>query len=199
MTTPDQQPNPQQQPQQAIAADDLLAQRPAAIAEPVRAATPPTGRPSVTAILAAVVVAAVMFAGGLLVGHATSASAAAQGTAGGLAGNGRGFGGGGAGRTGGTAGQGGLTAGKITSIDGSTLTITTSDGKTVKVTTTSTTTVSKTTQSDVASLATGETVTVIGPAAADGSVAAQRISEGTAGFGGQGGGARLGATPAPTR
>lgn len=199
MTTPDQQPNPQQQPQQAIAADDLLAQRPAAIAEPVRAATPPTGRPSVTAILAAVVVAAVMFAGGLLVGHATSASAVAQGTAGGLAGNGRGFGGGGAGRTGGTAGQGGFTAGKITSIDGSTLTITTTDGKTVKVTTTSTTTVSKTTQSDVASLATGETVTVIGPAAADGSVAALRISEGTAGFGGQGGGARPGATPAPTR
>jgi hypothetical protein len=202
MTTPDQQPNPQQpNPQQpnprTIPADDLLAQRPAAIAEPVRAATPPTGRPSVTAILAAVVVAAVMFAGGLLVGHATSASAAAQGTAGGFAGNGRAFGGG-AGRTGGTAGQGGFTAGKITSIDGSTLTITTSDGKTVKVTTTSSTTVSKTTQSDVASLATGDTVTVIGPAAADGSVAAQRISEGTAGFGGQGG-ARPGATPAPTR
>jgi hypothetical protein len=197
MTTPDQQPNPQQ-PAPAIGADDLLAQRPATIAEPIRATTPPGGRPSVTTILAAVVVAALLFAGGLLVGHATSASASAPGTAGGLAGNGRGFGGaaGGAGRTG---GAGGFTAGQITSIDGSTLTITTSDGRTVKVTTTSSTTVSRTTQSDVASLTTGDTVTVIGPAAADGSVAAERISEGAGGFGGQGAGSRPGATPAPTR
>lgn len=198
MTTPDQQPTAPQ-PQQPTGADDLLAQRPTAIAEPVRAATPPTGRPSLTTILGGVVVAALLFAGGLLVGHATSASAAAQNTAGGFAGNGRNFGG--AGRAGGTGvagGPGGFTAGKIASIDGSTLTITTTDGKTVKVTTTSTTTVSKTTQSDVASLATGETVTVIGPAAADGSVAAQRISEGAAGFGGLGGGGRPGATPAPT-
>jgi len=134
-----------------------------------------------------------MFAGGLLVGHATSASAAAQDTAGGFAGNGR------TGGADGAGGPGGFTTGQIASIDGSTLTITTSDGKTVKVTTTSSTTVSRTTQSDVASLKTGDTVMVIGPAAADGSVAAQRISEGTGGFGGQGAGARPGATPAPTR
>lgn len=203
MTTPDQQPNPlQPTPQQPIGADDLLAQRPAAIAEPVRATTPSDGRPSVTMILGGVVVAALLFAGGLLVGHATSASATAQGPAGGFAGNGRAFGGaGGVGRTGGAngaGGPGGFTAGKITSIDGSTITITTTDGKTVKVTTTSSTTVSKTTQSDVASLAAGDTVTVIGSAAADGSVAAQRISEGAGGFGGfggQGGGARPTAAP----
>ena len=200
MTTPYPQ-DPQRDPVPAVGTEDLLAQRPATIAEPSRAATPSGGRPSLTAILAAVVVAAVLFAGGLLVGHATSASASAQDTAGGFAGGGRGFGGGygGAGRPGGAGGAGGFTAGQIASIDGSILTITTSDGKTVKVTTTSSTTVSRTTQSDVASLKTGDTVTVIGPAGADGSVAAQRISEGTGGLVGQGAGARPGATPAPTR
>lgn len=196
MTTPYPQ-DPHRDPVPPVGAEDLLAQRPATIAEPSRAATPSGGRPSLTAILAAVVVAAVLFAGGLLVGHATSASASAQDTAGGFAAGGRGFGGG-YGGPGRASGAGGFTAGQIASIDGSTLTITTSDGKTVKVTTTSSTTVSRTTPSDVASLKSGDTVTVIGPAAADGSVAAQRISEGTGGLGGQGAGARPGATPAPT-
>jgi hypothetical protein len=160
-------------------AEDLLAQRPAALHQTGRVAVAPRGKPSVTTILAGVVGAAVLFAGGLLVGHATgsssttaSAAAAAQGRAGGF------------------AGAGGFTAGQIASIDGSTLTVTKSDGTTVTVTTSPSTTVSQTAQADVSALTVGESVTVIGQTGSDSSVTAQSITEGTAGFGGPGAGAQ---------
>jgi hypothetical protein len=195
MTTPYQQPDPQQYLAPGTGPEDLLAQRPAMLSDPGRLPAAPTGRPSLTSVLAGVVVAALLFAGGLLVGHATSASAAAPpaglaggarafagGGAGGAGAGGGGLGaGGGAGRAGGAGG--GFTAGQIASVSGSTLTVTKADGSTVTVTTTPSTTVTQTTQSGVSALKVGETVTVVGPAAADGSVAAQRISSGTGGLG----------------
>lgn len=208
MTTP-YQSDPPQHPTPGPGPEDLLAQRPATFSDPGRLPAPPTGRPSLTTVLAGVVVAALLFAGGLLVGHATSASAAAPIGRAGLAGGARAFGGGAgagggagglAGGAGGGAGRagagGGFTAGQIASISGSTLTVTKADGSTVTVTTTPSTTVTQTTQSSVSGLKVGDTVTVVGPSAADGSVAAQRIS---AGIGGFGAGGRGGApSPSPT-
>jgi hypothetical protein len=57
----------------------------------------------------------------------------------------------------------------------------------VKVTTSSGTTVSKSAAADVSALAVGDTVTVVGQTAADSSVTAQAITEGSTGFGAPGG------------
>jgi len=176
-----------------LLARDLLAQRPAVLDGSDPVAVAPRRRPSLTMILAGVVGAAVLFAGGLLVGHATASSATAQTGPGanGMPGDAGGFraadgqlpGGGGVG----AGGPGGFTSGEIASIDGSTLTITTPDGTTVKVTTSADTTVSQTTDADVSALAVGDTVTVVGQTADDSSVAAQAITEGATGFAGPGG------------
>ena len=80
--------------------------------------------------------------------------------------------------------------------DGTTLTVTATDGTAVKVATSSTTTVTRSAASDVASLALGEQVTVIG-ATANGTVTAQTISEGTGGMGFGGGAGGPGGQPAP--
>jgi Domain of unknown function (DUF5666) len=167
-------------------AEDLLAQRPAVLAESAPIAAAPRGRPSLTMILVGVVGAAVLFAGGLLVGHTTGSSATAQTGPGanGLPGGAGGYGAA-AGGTGG--GPGGFTSGTIASIDGSTLTVTASDGTSVKVTTSSGTTVSKSAAADVSALAVGDAVTVVGQTAADSSVTAQAITEGSTGFGAPGG------------
>jgi len=180
--------------------EDLLAQRPSGIQGPPAASAPRT-RPGLTAVLGAVVVAALLFAGGLVVGHATSASAAtATGRGGpGLAG-GR-FGAGGAregapgapGAQGGFAG-GGFTSGDITAISGTTVTIKAPDGTTTTVTTTPSTTVAKTVTTDLSGLKVGDRITVIGQKDSSGNLAARAITEGTGGFGG----ARGGAVPAPT-
>jgi hypothetical protein len=167
-------------------AEDLLAQRPAVLGESAPIAAAPRGRPSLTMILVGVVGAAVLFAGGLLVGHTTGSTATAQTGPGanGLPGSAGGYGAA-AGGTGG--GPGGFTSGTIASIDGSTLTVTASDGTSVKVTTSSGTTVSKSAAADVSALAVGDTVTVVGQTAADSSVTAQAITEGSTGFGVPGG------------
>lgn len=167
-------------------AEDLLAQRPGVLAESAPIAAAPRGRPSLTMILVGVVGAAVLFAGGLLVGHTTGSTATAQTGPGanGLPGGAGGYGAA-AGGTGG--GPGGFTSGTIASIDGSTLTVTASDGRSVKVTTSSGTTVSKSAAADVSALAVGDAVTVVGQTAADSSVTAQAITEGSTGFGAPGG------------
>ncbi|PVU82506.1 hypothetical protein DDP54_05230 [Cellulomonas sp. WB94] len=176
-----------------LLAQDLLAQRPAVLAGPAPIAAAPRRRPSLTMILGGVVGAAVLFAGGLLVGHATGSSTTAQtgpganGMPGGAGGYGATGGGIAAGGGSGSGGPGGFTSGEIASIDGSTLTITTSDGTTVTVTTSSDTTVSQTADADVSALAVGDTVTVVGQTADDSSVAAQAITEGSTGFGLPGG------------
>ncbi len=59
-------------------AQELLAHRPAVLAASASSAAASRGRPSLTMILVGVVGAAVLFAGGLLVGHATGSSTTAQ-------------------------------------------------------------------------------------------------------------------------
>ena len=165
-----------------LLAQDLLAQRPAVLAASAPIAAAPRGRPSLTMILVGVVGAAVLFAGGLLVGHTTGSSTTAQ--------TGPGANGMPGGAAGGTAGgPGRFTSGQIASIDGSTLTLTTSDGTSVKATTSSGTTVSQTADADVSALAVGDAVTVVGQTAADSSVTAQAITEGSTGLGMMGGAA----------
>ena len=193
LTTPDHHPltkgttmtNPSTTPAsndvaEDLLAQDLLAQRLEALAGAAPIAAAPRGRPSLTMILAGVVGAAVLFAGGLLVGHTTGSSTTAQS---GPGANGLPGGAGGDDGAAGTGRPGGFTSGEIASIDGSTLTITTSDGTTVKVTTSTGTTVSKSAATDVSALAVGDTVTVVGQTASDSSVTAQAITEGSTGFG----------------
>lgn len=172
-------------------AQDLLAQRPAVLAASAPIAAAPRGRPSLTMILVGVVGAAVLFAGGLLVGHTTGSSTTAQTGPGanGMPGGAGGYGAAGGGTAG---GPGRFTSGEIASIDGSTLTLTTSDGTSVKVTTSPGTTVSQTAAAVVSALAVGDTVTVVGQRAADSSVTAQVITEGLTGFGASGGAAPSG-------
>lgn len=178
--------------------EDLLAQRPSGIQTPPAGPAPRT-RPGLTVVLGTVVVAALLFAGGLVVGHATSASAATatgRGGAGLAAGR---FAPGGAregfpgGAQGGFAG-GGFTSGDITAISGTTVTIKAADGTTTTVTTTPSTTVSKTVTTGLSGLKVGDRVTVIGQKDASGNVAARAITEGNGAFGG----ARGGSAPAPT-
>lgn len=157
--------------------------------------TPPTRRKWLTPTLAIVATLAVGLTGGVLIGHATAASAQASGPAGftrGLGGTGEGAGG-----AGGFAG-GGFTAGTIVSITGSTIVVKTQDGTEKTVTTTDSTKVTKTTASTLADLKAGETVTVIGQAGSNGDVAATSVAEGTLRqFGGRPGGGAGAPTGAP--
>ncbi|WP_394771723.1 hypothetical protein [Lacisediminihabitans sp.] len=156
--------------------------------------TPPTaGRKWLTPTLALVATLAVGLAGGVLIGHATAASAQASGPAGftrGLGGTGEGAAGGGAG---GFAG-GGFTAGTIVSVSGNTIVVKSQDGTEKTVTTTGSTRVTKTTKSTVADLKAGETVTVIGQTGSNGDVTATSVAEGTL----RQFGARPGGAGAPT-
>ena len=191
-TSPDDTPttkgstmtNPTTAPAPNGLAEDLFAQRPGVLAESPPIVAPPRGRPSLTMILVGVVGAAVLFAGGLLVGHTTGSATTAQT---GTGTNGFPGAAGGYGAAAGTGRPGGFTSGTIASIDGSTLTVTASDGTSVKVTTSSGTTVSTSATADVSALAVGDTVTVVGQTAADSSVTAQAITEGSTGFGAPGG------------
>ena len=162
--------------------EDLLSQRPAALEQRAVERQVPRKKPGLTAVLGSIVAAGALFAGGLLVGHATGSSATtsqAAGVFGDPASRPSGdsaFGGGGLG--------GGFTSGEITAIDGNTVTLKASDGSTVTVSTTDGTTVTTTTDASVADLGVGDTVTVIGSTDSSGTVTAQAITEGTSGIGG---------------
>ena len=166
----------------AAAPEDLLSQRPGALEQRVAENRLPRRKPGLTAVLGVVVAAGALFAGGLLVGHATGASATtslaagSSGVPGGRPSGAAGFGGG-------TGASGGITSGTVTAIDGSTVTLTSSDGSTVKISTTDGTTVRTTTDATVADLGVGDTVTVIGQAGSDGTVTARAITEGATGIG----------------
>ncbi len=183
--------------------EDLLAQRPSGIQASPAPSGPgaaPRAKPGLTLVLGGVVVAALLFAGGLVVGHATSASAATPTGRGGAGlAAGRFAGGAREGATGaqGGFGGGGFTSGDITAISGTTVTIKAANGTTTTVTTTPSTTVSKTVTTDLSGLKVGDRVTVVGQKDANGNVAAQAITQGTGAFGALGG-ARGGPAPAPT-
>jgi hypothetical protein len=179
-------------PAPGIPPEDLLAHGPKAMTVDAITATAPRKKPGLTFVLVGVVAAAVLFAGGLVVGHASAASAATP-AATGFAGR---QGAGGAGAAGARANGGGFTSGKIASVNGSTLTVTTTAGTTVTVSTTDTTTVLKSTKIDLSGLAVGDTVTVVGTPGSSNTVAARAITDGVTGLGGFGGGAG-GQAPAP--
>jgi hypothetical protein len=111
---------------------------------------------------------------------ATTARSGAAGAAGGFFGAGAG------------AGAGRPTSGTVAYLAGSTLYVTNAEGNTVKVKTSAGTSVSKNVKASVTGIHPGETVTVTGAAAANGTVNAESISVGSSGgalstlFGGSG-------------
>ncbi len=96
-------------------------------------------------------------------------------SSGGTSGGATGFGGG-AGATGFGGFGGGATVGTVTLIKGSTLYVTDSSGNTVKVQTSPSSTVTKTVSGSIKTLLPGQTVTVLGTAAKNGTITARSIS-----------------------
>lgn len=169
--------------------------------EPAMAAVPvKSGSPAsklVRPLVAALVVAAVGFAGGYVVANATAKPAAVVTGNGGF-GNG-GFGAGaspGAGRQ--RGGVGGGASGTVSGVSADQMTVTTATGAQRLVLLTPTTTVTEVTSTtkSVADLANGTTVTVVGTANPDGSVTATQVIIGNAGLFGRGFGP--GESPAPS-
>jgi hypothetical protein len=148
--------------------------------------------PSLTLVLAAVVVASAGFLGGALVGKhygnsssgnlasAFSRLAGARASATASAGSGAGF----AGGRGGLFGGGNATIGTIKLIDGSTVYVQTTAGDIVQVATSPGTKVTISTTVPVKDLQPGETVIVEGSKNSSGAIAATSISQTSAGFGG---------------
>jgi hypothetical protein len=146
----------------------------------------------ITPALVLVAVLGIGIFGGVLIGQNTASSSQAAGPGQG----GQTAPGGGTGGTapdGATGGMGGFTSGTIVSVEGTTIVLETSDGEQVTVNTSDDTSVTTAEESDVASLATGDTLTVVGEADDAGDVTASTITEGaTTGFGGMGGGPQSG-------
>ena len=154
--------------------------------------------PSLTLVLAAIVVASAGFLGGALVGkHYGSSSsgslaaefsrlagarASASASPGSSAGSGSGF----AGRGGGLFGGGNATVGSIKLIDGNTVYVQTTAGDIVQVTTSAGTKVTVSSTVPVKDLRPGETVIVEGSKNSSGAIAATSISQTSlgGGFGG---------------
>lgn len=161
-------------------------------ATPGTTATAPR-RKWLTPALALLAVLVVGLFGGVLIGHATAASAQASNGGGFSRGVNGGAGGTGGAGFGGGAGfaRGGFTSGTIVSINGTTMVVKAQDGTTKTVTTSGTTKVSKTTTSTLSALKAGQIVTVIGAAGSNGDIAATSVSEGASlrGPGGRNGGA----------
>jgi hypothetical protein len=157
--------------------------------------------PSVTLILAVIVVAGAGFLGGALVGKhygssssgglaaafgRLAASASASASTGARTGTGTrsGFAGGG----GGLFGSGNATIGEIKLIDGKTVYVQTAAGDVVQVATSSATKVTVSSTVPVKDLQPGETVIVEGSKNSSGAIAATSISQTSAGLGGGFGG-----------
>jgi len=156
--------------------------------------------PSLTLVLAAIVVASAGFLGGALVGKhygssssgslaaefsrlaGARASASASASPGSSAGSGSGF----AGRGGGLFGGGNATVGSIKLIDGNTVYVQTTAGDIVQVTTSAGTKVTVSSTVPVKDLRPGETVIVEGSKNSSGAIAATSISQTSlgGGFGG---------------
>jgi hypothetical protein len=137
------------------------------------------------------------FIGGVLVekgqnGSGSSASGGASGFAArlrGLTGSRSAAGAGagaGASRFGGAPGGAGATVGTVAFLSGSTLYVTNAEGNTVKVKTSAATSVTKTVNTAVRKIHPGESVTITGEAASDGTVTAGAIRVGTSAIGGLG-------------
>jgi hypothetical protein len=139
--------------------------------------------PAVTLALALLVAGAVAFIGGVEVQKhwgATSAPTTGSAFAAARAGGASGFAGpGGRGTFGGAAGGGSTgLSGTVTLIKGSTLYVTSASGNTVLVHTTPASVVTKTVSGTETSIRPGNTVTVVGTAASDGSYTARQVTIG---------------------
>jgi hypothetical protein len=139
-----------------------------------------SGARFLTPALALVAAVGIGLFGGVLIGQntASSTTSAREAGQGGFPGT--------AGGDAPTGGMGDLTTGTVTAVDGSTVTLELTDGSTVTVTTTDDTTVTTTDESTVDALTNGDSLTVMGDADDDGTVAATSITEGATGFGGRG-------------
>jgi hypothetical protein len=180
MTTNPAEPQPPEQPATPPASIELGEQPGAELRTELAAAGRPTSK--VTLILVGVVVLVVGFLGGLLT-HRAYAGSGTNNTstaAGGANGNGNGFRGY---RFPGASGAPNGGTGTVDHISGNTVYVKTSAGKIIKVTVGSGTTISITKDGKVTDLAAGQTVVVQGQTGNDGSVTANRISEGNQGFG----------------
>jgi hypothetical protein len=176
----------------------------------------------VTAALAAVLVAAAGFIGGVKVQKHQDAGSASSGTpsaftagnASGAAGGAGGTRGGFPGRGGGGQAQGNATVGSVTNKHGSTLYVKDGDGNTVRVKTTSHSKINRTASTTSGAIHPGDTVIVQGTKSSSGTIKATQVNAtaagatsglaglfGGGGFGGGGGGAsQSGAAPsAPTQ
>jgi hypothetical protein len=152
-----------------------------------------------TAGLAAVIIAAAGFVGGVEIqkGSATASTGANAGA------RPAGFAGGPPGAAGAGA-SGSVTTGQVKSKDGSTLYVTNADGTTVKVTTTSNSKVSRNASASAGAIHPGDTVVIQGTTAANGTVKATSVSATASGVTPAGGGfpggrpAGSGTTPSST-
>jgi hypothetical protein len=136
--------------------------------------------------LVGVLLIAAGFIGGVLVekgqgSSGSSAGSASSSLASRLAGLRGGLGAGAGGASAGLPGAGGSrpVSGQVAYLSGSTLYVTSSEGNTVKVLTSPATGVSKTSKTSVKAIHPGETVTVTGSAAANGTLSAESISVGS--------------------
>ncbi|HTA34450.1 MAG TPA: hypothetical protein VK721_13610 [Solirubrobacteraceae bacterium] len=153
-----------------------------------------TGANPIFLALLGVLAIACGFIGGVLVEKGQTPSGSAAGATAGLAGRFAALRGGTSGTTarsgaagaaGGSfgAGAGRPTSGTVAYLAGSTLYVTDAEGNTVKVKTSAGTNVTKSVKGSVPGIHPGETVTIIGAAAANGTVNAESISVGTSGGG----------------
>jgi hypothetical protein len=173
-------PGPEPAPTPAPAPEDVLSSPP-----PVRdlgsvlAERPRNGRlPTSTAVLVAIVLLAVGFLGGLLVGRSTASGNQTSAARGGFPGGFPTPSGGVPGGAGGTSGAGGgIASGTVTRVDGDTLYVKTADGKTVKVVVSSDTTISVSKEGTLADISKGSTVFVRGTSS-NGALSATTIMEG---------------------
>jgi hypothetical protein len=139
-----------------------------------------------TAGLAAVIIAAAGFVGGVEAQKSSgSASTGAGARPAGFAGGPPG----GAGtQSSGSGASGSVTTGQVKSKDGSTLYVTDANGNTVKVKTTSNSKISRNANAGASAIHPGDTVVIQGTTAADGSVKANSVSATANGVTGAGGG-----------
>jgi hypothetical protein len=166
-----------------------------------------TGANPIFLALLGVLAIACGFIGGVLVEKSQTSSGSAAGATAGLASRFAALRGGASGTTtrsgaagaaggffgaGAGAGAGRPTSGTVAYLAGSTLYVTNAEGNTVKVKTSAGTSVTKNVKASVTGIHPGETVTITGAAAANGTVNAESISVGTSGgalsalFGGSG-------------
>lgn len=143
-------------------------------------------------VLLAVLLIACGFIAGVLVEKGQNGSGTSAAGASGFAARLRGLTGsrsgaaGGASPFAGAAGGAGATVGTVAFLSGDTLYVTSGEGNTVKVKTSAATSITKTVKTAVRKIHPGESVTVTGTSATDGTVTAAAIRVGTAAIGGLG-------------